>query len=210
MGPKGGRPTKSDTLAIEQRRARVAEAYLRGQYQHEIAQRERVDRTTITHDLKAIQAAWKAAAIRDLDAHKERELARLDQLERTYWQAWERSLSERQKTRTKKTEGKGATAEASLEKEQRDGDPRFLEGVRSCIADRCKLLGLIVQKGDYRMDATVRDKTRDDAERDALLAQRYAVLDHAGEPGPAPDITQPVHPAGADVPAAALPPPGVP
>lgn len=26
--------------------------------------------------------------------------------------------------------------------EARDGDPRFLEGIRKCIQDRCKLLGI--------------------------------------------------------------------
>lgn len=121
----------------------MAEAYLRGHLQHEIAQREGVVQATISNDLKAVQRLWREAAVRDLDAHKERELARLDLLERTYWQAWERSLTERQISHTKTANKKsGDTMEAGLKKEQRDGDPRFLDGVLSCIAARCKLLGL--------------------------------------------------------------------
>jgi hypothetical protein len=143
MGPKGGRPTKPDTLAIEQRRARVAEAYLRGQYQHEIAQRENVDQATISRDLKALQARWKASGIRNLDAHKERELTRIAQLERTYWEAWERSLQERQTSHTRTvTTARGNFDESGQKTEKRDGDPRFLDGVRRCIEARCRLLDL--------------------------------------------------------------------
>jgi hypothetical protein len=117
---KAGGKTAAELLAIEQRRARVAEAYLRGQYQHDIALREGVSQSTVSLDLKAIQAQWKASSIRNLDAHKAQELARIDQLERTYWEAWGRSL-----------------------REGRDGDPRFLDGVQKCIVSRCKLLDLM-------------------------------------------------------------------
>jgi hypothetical protein len=196
MDSKGGRPTPSGSLIIEQRRARVAASYLRGEYQHDIAEREGVVQATISNDLKAIRAMWRESAVRDLDAHKERELARLDHLERTYWQAWERSLQERQSSHTKKANRKdGETTETGLRKEQRDGDPRFLDGVLSCITARCKLLGL--QFDPLRQDLLVILARISDLEAlsHELLDQpgngppgpsRTELLDHSGPQGPGP------------------------
>jgi hypothetical protein len=65
-----------------------------------------------------------------------KELARLDNLERTYWEAYERSCQR---------------SETASEKQQRDGNPRFLEGIQRCVALRCQILGLIDKKETARL-----------------------------------------------------------
>ncbi len=72
------------------------------------------------------------------------EIAKLDELERTYWDAWERSRGSfsRTTTRSRQAAGRGASqGEARVERHDRDGDPRFLEGVLKCIDRRIRLVG---------------------------------------------------------------------
>lgn len=137
----------------EQREAdlpRIARLYLQGVTHEAIAQEVGVSRVQITQDLKTVRATWLQSAVRDFDSAKAEELARIDLLEAEYWAAWKASKSPRQITTTKRKtaslkDGKAppiAQDEAGVRKEQRDGDPRFLDGVRSCIDRRCKLLGL--------------------------------------------------------------------
>ena len=51
-------------------------------------------RQMVGYDLKAIQRRWREDTSRNLDEEKARVLAKLDELERTYWQAWEDSLGQ--------------------------------------------------------------------------------------------------------------------
>lgn len=128
---------------IQQRRHAVAERYLLGQTQWQIARSLEVDQKTVSRDLEAIRSEWRSAALRNYDAKVDEELARLDRAEREYWSAWERSKQERQSSRTRKRTGRAAGDEAEVRKEQRDGNPRFLEGVVRCVALRCRILGII-------------------------------------------------------------------
>jgi len=82
---------------------------------------------------------WIDATIKDFDAIKAAELEKVNQLERTYWDAWERSVTEQIKTRVQSGE-KGTTQ--SVEKADYFGDPRFLKGIESCVDLRCKILGV--------------------------------------------------------------------
>ncbi|NIP53215.1 MAG: hypothetical protein GWN94_14245, partial [Phycisphaerae bacterium] len=86
-------------------------------------------------DLKTIQKRWRTDTTIDLDEARQRELARIDQLEREYWQAWEKSKQPRKRvSQTDKT--------VSRQTEERTGDPRYLAGVQWCIQQRCKLLDI--------------------------------------------------------------------
>jgi len=121
--------------------ARITELYLRGKYQSEIAKILGLSQGMISQDLKVIQRRWRESTTLNLDEAKAKELARLDALEREFWSAWEASKTERTKARQEKNVT-GTTVKASMEKEQRDGNPAFLQGVLTCIDRRCKLLGL--------------------------------------------------------------------
>jgi hypothetical protein len=111
-----------------------------------------LSRQQIWRDLKAIHDEWRREYTTTYDEAIRNELAKIDELERTYWIAWDESKKKKEMiraTRIADTVNAGGTEKPSYSRtktekreEQRDGDIRFLEGVERCIEKRCKLLGL--------------------------------------------------------------------
>jgi predicted transcriptional regulator len=134
------RGNKFNTLQRQVHRARVAELYNQGKYQHEIAAELGVSQQQVSYDLKVLNRFWEKTAVLDIAKAKLRELAKIDHLERTYWEAWERSMTARETKQLKKIPTKGD--EKLLKQETRDGNPQYLEGVQWCITKRSALLGL--------------------------------------------------------------------
>ena len=134
----------SDRLLILARRQRVAGAYLHGQSQWEIAQEEGVDHSTVSRDLAAIRQDWRASAVMDLDAKFDEELAKLDEVEREAWAAWRESKTTlHTHSREEIIGGRNDGATRTTEKrQQRCGDPAFLQIILQCLDRRCKLLQL--------------------------------------------------------------------
>jgi hypothetical protein len=130
-------------LQAQQRRTTVARLYLQQRTQAEIAHAVGVNQGTVSRDLKAIQAEWQRERLDDFARAKLRELARIDQLERHYWEAWERSCQDREQTVQEKTTAPmGDRLKAGTRTEGRDSNPEFLRGVERCIELRCKILGV--------------------------------------------------------------------
>jgi hypothetical protein len=138
-------PSTRHTTELLQRRHEVATRYLHGEQQYHIARAMGVSQSQISLDLKAIRAMWLASLVRDFDAMKSVELAKIDECERQFWSGWQRSLQPREVTLTEATEGEKPTRKASVRKEGQAGDPRFLDGVLRCVQQRCKILGLDVE-----------------------------------------------------------------
>ena len=136
------RTTRKKT-EITNRRQQVAERYLRGMYMAQIAEELGVDTATISRDLSELRKEWLDRSINHVEQKKADELARIDQLERTYWDAWERS-KENAKTITKKKTPAGDISERKTEGQV--GNPAFLTGVQWCINKRCEILGLEAPK----------------------------------------------------------------
>lgn len=138
-------------VAVEQRAAQVAQLYLQGKTQHEIAQIVGVQQPRVCKDLKLIREEWRAARVADFDEAKDRELARIDHIEREAWAAWGRSVGQR-KTTTREMDGSAppgsapSPAKVTVKTEEQPGDPRFLERVQWCVDQRCKVLGLYAPK----------------------------------------------------------------
>jgi len=105
-------------------RVEIARLYLEGWPQWKIGEKFGLSHQQLTHELKAIRAEWRAAAVRGLAEAKARELAKLDNLEREYWEAWQQSREQAKKTK-------------------QNADPWFLEGIERCIGIRCELRGLL-------------------------------------------------------------------
>lgn len=120
-------------------RLEVARLYLEGKWQHEIAKLLGISQQQVSYDLQAIQSQWQDMPVRELSELKAKELAKIDNLERTYWQAWEKSLQPKEVTQTTKEEDKVKVGKRT---EQRNGNPSYLSGVQWCIERRCKLCGL--------------------------------------------------------------------
>jgi hypothetical protein len=186
----------------------TAALYLRGLTHAEIAQRLHVSRQQIGYDLKVLQQRWQESSLADFNAKKAAELARVDELERTYWEAWERSCQAREVTTQERIQGGGGQPDdgrrkAGVRKEQRDGNPEFLRGVERCVELRCKITGAFAAlkiapttpNGEEAWHA-------DDRETTAVLRVAFARLGlpvgGAGDPGTADDIGQTLALSGID------------
>lgn len=144
MAEKGRNRTPAE---LERDRRNIGRLYLQGRLQAEIGDELGIDQSTVSRDLKALQDEWRRERVMDINEAKQKELAKIDVLELTYWEAWERS-KENAETETTKMQG-AAVAGAQpthVEKQKRVegqvGDPRFLQGVERCIERRCKILGI--------------------------------------------------------------------
>ncbi len=139
-GRKGRRPDQ-----IRRDRAETARLYLQGWTQAEIAVKLGLSRPQISYDMEAVRREWVQSAVMDFNAKKAEELAKIDRLEREYWDAWQASLKTLETTTTEQTTdgaGESGRVKAALRKAEQTGDPRYLAGVERCIEARCKLLGL--------------------------------------------------------------------
>jgi hypothetical protein len=189
----------------------VAALYLHGLTQHEIAQRLNVSRPQIGYDLKVLQRRWQESALADFHAKKAADLAKVDELERTYWEAWERSCQVREVTTTERTQASTDPTEdtrrkAGVRKEPRDGNPEFLRGVERCIELRCKILGAFAA---VKIAPTTPDGEEEwhanASDTNAVLVAAFARLGlpvgSPGDPGTVDDPGPALASAGTDRPA---------
>lgn len=112
----------------------VAQMYFQGKYQKEIGAKLGLSQQQISYDLAKLHKRWTAASLLEVQKFKARELARIDHLERVYWESWEDS------TKIINESGKFL------------GDKRFLDGVQWCIAKRCEILGLNAASKSLNVD----------------------------------------------------------
>lgn len=133
-----------ERAAAMARRPQVAQDYLRGETQADIAKKYGVDQGQISRDLKAIQREWLKSTTFNLDRIKAKELARLDEIERAAWEGWRLSLlNAESEKKVVIVEGKSKIEKTS---EGQSGNPRFMEVILRCIDQRCRLLGLEAPK----------------------------------------------------------------
>lgn len=118
----------------------MADLYLQGWLQVDIAAELGINQSTVSRDLKALHKVWLKAALLDFNEAKARELAKVDRLEREYWRAWQRSCEDAE---TMRQEGDASGVDKIVKTAKgQAGDPRFLSGVQWCIEKRCKILGI--------------------------------------------------------------------
>jgi len=132
---------RSKSQKVRDRR-RIADLYLKGWLQVDIAEEVGLSSPTVSRDLKALQAEWLKSSLMDFDEAKAREIAKIDRLEREYWTGWQRSLKDEE---TIKEEGSATASKPSKVTKTRKGqagDPRFLDGVLKCVDRRCKIIGV--------------------------------------------------------------------
>lgn len=127
---------------INERRARVAELYLEGNSQLEIAKNLSVNQSQVSRDLKILSKQWQQESLEAIDNIKARDLAKLSHLERIYHDGWNRSVQEQFIEKKKDSSVKGKVSkETSFETRTNIGDPRFLDGVLKVISKREEILG---------------------------------------------------------------------
>jgi len=121
----------------------ISDLYHDGRIQADIAKETGLSQATVSRDIKALQRDWLKSALIDFDKAKARELSKIDNLERIYRKAWERSCEDAETT-TQKMVGDPKTGRKEMSKTAKGqvGDPRFLQGIQWCIDRRCKILGV--------------------------------------------------------------------
>jgi Putative ATPase subunit of terminase (gpP-like) len=133
-------PTKPNkNLDILNRRHQVAQLYLQNWTQAQIADQLGVRQPTISDDLKQIRQQWRESGVRDFNEAREQELQKIDLLEREAWDAWQRS---KKPTQSATVDGEGVGSRTRKTMRNQVGDPRFLDQVNKCIAQRRAILGL--------------------------------------------------------------------
>jgi len=159
-------------------RKRIAELYLQGKYQHEIAEELKMSQATVSSDLRKMQAEWLQSALVNIDEVKAKELAKIDQLERTYWEAWQKSCEDAETTTATM---QGDKTSSQLRKEKSMGDPRFLAGVERCIEKRCRIMGI---DAPIKVDATTKGESLNpEIMRPSDIAKQVAMLLANEQPG---------------------------
>ena len=145
----------ANKLQVALRRRRVANFFVRGYSDcAEIADALEEDMRVISRDVAAIKEQWRTSAVEDWGYYVNQMDAKIAHLEREAWQEWEESRKEKTvKTTEREMEGgdeggagKIASQRLELKSEKRCGDPRYLEVVQWCLAQRAKLYGLDVLK----------------------------------------------------------------
>ena len=126
--------------AIDARRVEVARLRLRGHSMQEIAGLLGVSKTSIHDDLVALRAEWRDERVTYTDLERTEQLAKLNEIERESWGAWE--FSKRTAEKKVMTNSKKFGRTKQVTRASQHGDPRFLEQIGKCIERRCKILGL--------------------------------------------------------------------
>lgn len=152
-GPKGrsrGRRERSkQELAADL--ADISQQYLDGKTQRQIVVWIKENRGytlsigQVNADIKKAIALWMEKAVANIDEIKARDLAKLADIESRATAAYERSLKDFERTQQEQitaADGKaGKRIKASVTKETRDGDPRWLAVILDCIRERKEILG---------------------------------------------------------------------
>jgi hypothetical protein len=155
----------------------VSQAYLRGKSVKEICKivndqhkEQGLDIelaiNTLYDDIQEIHTRWINSSMIDFDEAKGRELDEWNNLERAYWDAWERSLVAKTIDEHQDIYDEVAFAMEKVmpvhrtktrkKVEERDGNVVYLQGVERCITERCKIIGLYSPERfqvDWRIEA---------------------------------------------------------
>lgn len=128
----------------------IAERYRAGQTQVQIAMAisellgQPYSRQQVSEYMPRLLAQWRTQAGIDFGAKAEQELAKLDALEATAMADYERSKLPAVTVVRQKGGRDGGKVVTT--RDEQTGDPRFLTIAQSCIAERCKLMGLYPQE----------------------------------------------------------------
>jgi len=168
-------------MESEERRVQVARLYAKGKTQAEIAETVGVSQSQVCHDLKMVRRHWRESTIRDFDALRDEQLAKIDEAERRAWEVFERSQEDAVKTRREVGED-GDFGSGYMERVGQAGDVRSLDLVLKCVERRCKLLGLDAPQKVAQTDTAGNDLTAEERRERA----RQMLLRHGYPPGDTP------------------------
>lgn len=159
---------KNSEYQLHDRRKQVAQMYLQGKTQWDIARAISVSQSLVCQDLKAIREQWLASMLQDFDEKKAQELAKIDNIEEVAWIGYHRSCEDAETKRTtteqrldeeeqsadgdKKPKGRKKAGKSKMTTVKiiedivikgQAGDKGFLATVQWCVEMRCKIFNFI-------------------------------------------------------------------
>ena len=129
-------------------KAEIARLLLEGNTLKEIsikmqkARAYKISFKSVEKQMLQMRKEWILSAAVNMKEVQARELAKIDNLERTFWEAWYESWNEVRKEFQELVEGWREKKVARVEKETMLGKVEYLQGVEWCITQRCKIFGL--------------------------------------------------------------------
>jgi len=132
---KGPRRKK---IQRERQRLECLSLYLGGMWQTDIAKKLRMSQSQVSRDIAAAHEEWAKRTTYNLDQEKAKRLAEIDNLERQYSLAFQRTVGTHKIETTKVTNDE---TETTTKKEKMAGAVEFLNGIAWCISERCRILG---------------------------------------------------------------------
>ncbi len=188
-------------FAVAQRRYKVTELYLKKWSQAAIAAELNVSQSTVSEDVQFVRRKWEQSADRNFDELRTRELQTLDYIEREAWAAWERSQKPAQSA---VVSGEGPAQQTRKSMKHQIGDPRFLDQVNKCIAQRRAITGIdlapVPPASENQFDGNVTLEVRQ--QRVDTLIQAYLARQRLGDVGTRVDDGQPRNVCGGNEPGA--------
>jgi predicted transcriptional regulator len=139
--PKKERAARDKRTEMERLRdqSAILKLSLKGWQQKDIAFELNMSQAMVSRDMRDVRGDLKRSRLNDMNALFARELAKIDLMETEAWAAWDASKGELITSVTTAEEAKGKKAQ--VKKQQRTGDPRYLETIKWCIAERLRLFG---------------------------------------------------------------------
>ena len=116
----------------------VAEMYCKGMNQRDIAEKIGVSRDTVRKALDTARDVWLERLGDSIERHRAEQLAKIDRLEATAWDGFERS----QRATKERIKESGEHPKSVLKKKTNAGDAKFLQVISKQIEMRIRLLGL--------------------------------------------------------------------
>ena len=177
-------------FAITQRRQKVTELYLEGWSQAAIAAELNIAQSTVSDDIQNVRRKWEQSALQNFDELRVLEDQKLQHIEHEAWAGWRRSQKPAQSA---VVSGEGVAQQSRKSMKNQYGDPRFLDLVNKCIAQRRALLGLDIlpatapMEGQYDEPVSLEGRR----ERVAVLVTALRERERIGQTGAGSDRGQP-------------------
>ena len=153
-----GRRTSRTREEVRRDLLAISEMYLRGWSQYEIAEYLGITRQLVCHELTKIQKIWQEHIAANHDRLRANELAKLDHLEARAWEQFDKSCEDAETYAEEEFEAgfihdddseqtpTGGKKRKLKKRQGQSGDPRYMQIIRECAAERCKILGLYAPK----------------------------------------------------------------